>query len=186
MDYIVQQPSHGFPHPPLAQDLPVPAHDARIPATLTVPAGAQALVLVLSDVAGSRFGAQSTFVQRALQQVGLATLLLDPLLSPGEVAAPTALTQRLVAVVDWLKQQQATSGLRFGVFLPAGAGSPPVDALAQVTDLASLVSYGALPGEEAAEEAALPTLSLAAQPLAQAVEVASDFFVEHLVERFAR
>src|SRR5256714_14441636 len=103
----------------------VPVGGVRLAGELMVPEDAQGLVLFAHGSGSSRFSSRNQFVARALEQRGLATLLID-LLTPEEEALDqrTAhlrfdiplLATRLVAIVDWLKRQPDTDTLPIGIF----------------------------------------------------------------------
>jgi putative phosphoribosyl transferase len=86
---------------------------------LTIPAGARGLVLFAHGSGSSRHSPRNRFVAQALNQGGLATLLLD-LLTPQEeqLDVLTAelrfdiglLAHRLVGVVDWLGRTNGAEG----------------------------------------------------------------------------
>jgi putative phosphoribosyl transferase len=148
----------------------VPAGDARLPGELTMPADARGLVLFAHGSGSSRFSSRNQYVARVLEQRGLATLLID-LLTPDEEAVDqhTAhlrfdiplLAGRLVAIVDWLRQQPAfdtlrptlsraegpqTATLPIGMFgASTGGGAALMAAAARPDDVAAVVSRGGRP-----------------------------------------
>jgi len=148
----------------------IPAGAAQLPGELTIPPKARGLVLFAHGSGSSRFSRRNQFVARALEQRGLATLLID-LLTPDEEAVDqhTAhlrfdiplLANRLVAIVDWLKRQPQTQPLLVGLFgASTGGGAALMAAAARPDDVAAVVSRGGRPdlAGDALPTVAAPTL----------------------------
>src|SRR5436309_11006880 len=103
----------------------VEAGPGMLEGSLSVPEGAGGLVLFAHGSGSSRHSPRNRYVARALQEAGLATLLLD-LLTPDEEEADRytghlrfdigLLAERLVGATDWLLTASATQGLRIGYF----------------------------------------------------------------------
>jgi dienelactone hydrolase len=148
----------------------VPAGDARLPGELTMPPNARGLVLFAHGSGSSRFSSRNQFVARALEQRGLATLLIDLLTSDEEALdRHTAhlrfdiplLAGRLVAIVEWLKRQPQTQLLPVGLFgASTGGGAALMAAAARPGDIAAVVSRGGRPdlAGTALPNVAAPTL----------------------------
>ena len=133
----------------------VPAAGAQLPGELTIPEDSQGIVLFAHGSGSSRFSSRNQFVARALEQRGLATLLID-LLTPEEEAIDqhTAhlrfdiplLAARLVSIVDWLKRDPRTRLLPIGVFgASTGGGAALMTAAARPADIRAVVSRGGRP-----------------------------------------
>ena len=103
----------------------VPVGDRWLQGDLGVPSTPQGLVLFAHGSGSSRHSPRNQFVARALQQRGLATLLID-LLTEGEEAIDVRtaeyrfdigmLARRLVAIIDWLEHEGEARALSIGLF----------------------------------------------------------------------
>jgi putative phosphoribosyl transferase len=92
---------------------------------LSIPQGAQAVILFAHGSGSDRHSARNGYVAQALNDRGFATLLVD-LLTPEEkeIDAKTRhlrfniefLASRLVAATDWLVQEPETRSLKIGYF----------------------------------------------------------------------
>src|SRR5438445_1565326 len=103
----------------------VTAGPVSVEGNLTVPTGAQAVVLFAHGSGSSRHSPRNRYVAQVLQEAGLATLLLDLLTSDEEAEdAYTGhlrfdidlLAERLVGATDWLGQERETKDLPMGYF----------------------------------------------------------------------
>lgn len=115
---------------------------------LAIPEKALGLVLFAHGSGSSRFSPRNTYVAQALQQGNLATLLVD-LLTKEEDADYEArfdidlLAQRLIAVTDWLKQNEETKNLKIGYFgASTGAAAAIKAAVKQKNNVVTIVSRG--------------------------------------------
>jgi pimeloyl-ACP methyl ester carboxylesterase len=112
---------------------------------LTVPEGAQGVVVFAHGSGSSRHSTRNRYVAHILNQAKLATLLLD-LLTPREEAIDLRrahlrfdiglLAHRLVGATDWLLQQPETQSLRIGYF---GASTGAAAALVAAAELRQAV-----------------------------------------------
>jgi putative phosphoribosyl transferase len=137
---------------------------------LAVPLNPKGLVVFAHGSGSSRHSPRNRSVAQALQQHGLATLLIDLLTEQEEaIDERTAhlrfdinmLAVRLVAIIDWLKRQSDTAPLPIGVFgASTGGGAALVAAAAQPKDVAAVVSRGGRPDMAGAalSRVAAPTL----------------------------
>jgi putative phosphoribosyl transferase len=148
----------------------VPAGGVHLHGELTIPNDAAGIVLFAHGSGSSRFSSRNRFVARALEQRGLATLLID-LLTPDEEALDRhtthirfdipLLARRLVAIVDWLKMQPVTAPLTIGVFgASTGGGAALMAAAARPNQIGAVVSRGGRPdlAGEALGHVSAPTL----------------------------
>jgi len=133
----------------------VPAGAATLEGNLTVPAGANGIVLFAHGSGSGRHSPRNRFVAQVLQAAGLATLLIDLLTAEEEAVDVHSghlrfdiglLADRLTGATDWLTHQPATSGLAAGYFgASTGAGAALV-AAAEWPDVAgAVVSRGGRP-----------------------------------------
>ncbi len=137
---------------------------------LNIPAGARGVVLFAHGSGSSRHSPRNRFVAEALQQAGLATLLVD-LLTAEEEAVDTytmhlrfdieLLAARLVGATDWLGRERSTAGLPVGCFgASTGGGAALVAAARRPDRVAAVVSRGGRPdlAGAALAEVRAPTL----------------------------
>src|SRR5262249_33970208 len=128
---------------------------ASLEGNLSLPDQARGVVLFAHGSGSSRHSPRNRFVAAALQQKGLATLLLD-LLTPQEEAVDVhtahlrfdihLLAERLVGATRWLMQQRETADLRIGYFgASPGAGAALVAAAHLPDMVAAVVSRGGRP-----------------------------------------
>jgi putative phosphoribosyl transferase len=122
---------------------------------LTVPERARGVVLFAHGSGSSRHSPRNRYVARVLNEVGLATLLVD-LLTP-EVEAVDLVTrhlrfdvgllaERLVGATDWLERQPETGELPVGLFgASTGAGAALIAAVERPERIAAVVSRGGRP-----------------------------------------
>ena len=137
------------------RDVAVLTGGVTLEGTLGRPARLSGVVLFAHGSGSSRHSPRNRAVARVLQDVGLATLLID-LLTAGEedVDARThrlrfdigLLADRLVGAADWLGQQAETAGLAIGLFgASTGAGAALVAAAERPEAVRAVVSRGGRP-----------------------------------------
>jgi putative phosphoribosyl transferase len=137
-------------------------HAVRIPvgpllldADLTLPEGATGIVVFAHGSGSSRHSPRNRQVARALNDAGLATLLLD-LLTPEEeqVDARTRhlrfdiplLAKRLVAAIDWATQRPETRHMAIGCFGASTGAAAALEGAAMRADVVrAVVSRGGRP-----------------------------------------
>ena len=122
---------------------------------LSVPSDAESVVLFAHGSGSGRLSARNTFVARALNQVALATLLVDLLTEEEERAdARTGhfrfdidlLTGRILHVSDWLGREPETASLAIGYFgSSTGAAAALQAAAKRPDDVHAVVSRGGRP-----------------------------------------
>lgn len=120
-----------------------------------IPEGTHGLVLFAHGSGSGRYSPRNRFVAEALNQGGLATLLIDLLTAEEEaVDMRTAhlrfdiglLAERVVGATDWLKQQPDTSKLAIGYFgASTGAAAALVAAAERPNHVGAVVSRGGRP-----------------------------------------
>ena len=152
------------------REVRIDAPGTTLDGDLVIPATAQGVVLFAHGSGSSRFSPRNQYVANALQQAGLATLLMD-LLTPAEEAldAQTAhlrfdirlLAERLVAATNWLRQEPATRDFVPGYFgASTGGGAALVAAADRPDRVRAVVSRGGRPdlAGSALENVTAPTL----------------------------
>jgi putative phosphoribosyl transferase len=133
----------------------VPAGPVTLEGDLTVPEGAQGIVLFAHGSGSSRHSPRNRRVAWQLQDGRLATLLMD-LLTADEEAADRGtghlrfdiglLAKRLVEAADWLGRQPETRDLALGCFgASTGAAAALVAAAARPHTVCAVVSRGGRP-----------------------------------------
>jgi len=145
---------------------------ADLDGDLSVPEHAAGLVLFAHGSGSSRHSPRNRAVAEALNQRRLATLLVDLLTGDEEqVDVRTRehrfdiglLADRLVDIVDWLREQPDTAALPLGLFgASTGAAAALVAAAARRDAVRAVVSRGGRPdlAGPALAEVAAPTLLL--------------------------
>jgi putative phosphoribosyl transferase len=133
------------------RDVEIVCNRRRLHGILHLPATAAGVVAFAHGSGSGRFSPRNQWVARALQQAGLATLLLD-LLEAEEaedrdrVFDIGLLAERLQAAADWLAREPATSALRLGYFgASTGAGAALVAAALEPAQVGAIVSRGGRP-----------------------------------------
>lgn len=118
---------------------------------VAIPHNAIGLVIFAHGSGSSRLSPRNTYVARALQAVGLGTLLFDLLTEPeaanrARVFDIPLLADRLVAATDWATAQQEFRGLPIGYFgASTGAAAALVASALASRDIAAIVSRGGRP-----------------------------------------
>ncbi|HEV2621807.1 MAG TPA: alpha/beta family hydrolase [Frateuria sp.] len=138
----------GLPAPePLTFELP----DVRLAGDLAVPQRARGLVIFAHGSGSSRHSPRNRSVAQALQQAGIATLLVD-LLTPEEEQSRAsafdiaALTDRLAAIVAQIKGDTALAKLPLGLFgANTGASAALAVAAYRPRDVVAVVSRSGRP-----------------------------------------
>jgi pimeloyl-ACP methyl ester carboxylesterase len=119
---------------------------------LTIPDGAQSIVLFAHGSGSSRHSPRNAFVARALNRAGFATLIFD-LLTPLEDSGGAGprfdielLADRLVGATDWLSTMDETRELKVGYFgASTGAAAALVAASRRPAMIRAVVSRGGRP-----------------------------------------
>jgi putative phosphoribosyl transferase len=107
----------------------IQAGEAHLEAYLALPGGARELVLVADASTCSRDCREMRYMAEALQELGMATLMVDLLaeddVQPGHSISTTLpiLIERLAAVVEWLQANPQTASLRLGYLGQRAAAS---------------------------------------------------------------
>ena len=144
----------------------IPVKKTVLKGNLSVPDNAKALVLFSHGSGSSRLSPRNNYVASVLQQEGLGTLLFDLLTEEEDRLYKTRfdinlLTQRLIAVTEWIKIQKETKGLQLAYF---GASTGAASALSAAAyfgdDIGAVVSRGGRPDLAMSElhEVTAPTL----------------------------
>lgn len=135
----------------MQREIEIPSGRRRLSGILRVPAAARGVVAFAHGSGSGRFSPRNQFVARALEEGGLATLLLD--LLEEEEAEDRAkvfdielLAERLHSAANWLSQEPQTRALRLGYFgASTGAGAALVAAARAPAAVGAVVSRGGRP-----------------------------------------
>ncbi len=137
------------------EDVMVRTENVCLDGTLTLPPGAQALVVFAHGSGSSRHSPRNRFVAGSLVDLGLGTLLFD-LLTPEEEAIDERtrhlrfdiplLARRLTGTIDWVSVDPVTSGLVLGLFgSSTGSAAALIAAAARPAAVGAVVSRGGRP-----------------------------------------
>lgn len=132
-----------------------PAGGVELEGSLVIPEGARGVVLFAHGSGSSRMSPRNRFVAQELNDVGLATLLIDLLTREEEaVDVQTAelrfdiglLAGRLEGAIDWLGRYAPTKELALGLFgASTGAAAALVAATRRPEAVKAVVSRGGRP-----------------------------------------
>lgn len=152
------------------RDVTIDAGKGSLEGTLAIPADASGLVAFAHGSGSSRFSPRNRNVAHALNQAGLATLLLDLLTAPeNERDTLTAefrfdiplLARRLTFALNWLAARPATRRMPLGLFGASTGAAGALIAAATCPELVrAVVSRGGRPdlAGDALEHVRAPTL----------------------------
>jgi dienelactone hydrolase len=136
-------------------DVRIPAGEAHLEATLTIPEGATSIIVFAHGSGSGRRSPRNTAVASDFQSAGHATLLVD-LLTPDEGAADARtghlrfdidlLAERMTLVTDWLAQTAETRELAIGYFGASTGAAAALQSAAALGDrVRAVVSRGGRP-----------------------------------------
>jgi len=131
------------------------AGDATLEGALRIPEGAGGIVVFAHGSGSSRHSPRNRYVAQALEEGGLATLLMDLLTAAQEREDERTaclrfdihlLARRVASATDWLRQNTETSHLRVGYFgASTGAAAALVAAAERPEEIGAVVSRGGRP-----------------------------------------
>lgn len=135
-------------------DVVVDVGDARLDGVLSVPVAARGVVLFAHGSGSGRTSPRNTLVAHALEDAGLATLLVD-LLTTGEQRedARTGLLRfdidllgaRVLGASKWLHERPVSSALALGYFGASTGAAAALYAASELHDVFAVVSRGGRP-----------------------------------------
>ncbi|WP_321112610.1 dienelactone hydrolase family protein [Halorussus salinisoli] len=126
----------------------VPVDGVELEGDLRVPADASGLVVFAHGSGSSRHSPRNNYVAEVLRSRGLGTFLFDLLTEEEDRSRENRfdiplLTDRLVAVTDWLEEHDATSDLAHGYFGSSTGAAAALRATARRgSDVEAVVSRG--------------------------------------------
>ncbi len=128
----------------------IPSDSTLLEGTLTVPAGAQGIVLFAHGSGSSRLSPRNTYVAKALQKAGIGTLLFD-LLTDDEASDRENvfdidfLGHRLVDATRWLRSRTIYAKYPIGYFGASTGAAAALVAAARDSSIRAVVSRGGRP-----------------------------------------
>src|SRR5438067_785231 len=136
------------------REISIPVEKGAIAGTLVVPPNAGGIVIFAHGSGSSRLSPRNQFVAEALQQAGMATLLMD-LLTPAEDSVDefTAehrfniglLASRVVLATDWVLDQPGWAEFNIGYFGASTGAAAALVAAAERPKVQTVVSRGGRP-----------------------------------------
>jgi pimeloyl-ACP methyl ester carboxylesterase len=132
-----------------AQTVAIPPID--LDGTMRIPLGAAAIVVFAHGSGSSRFSQRNVAVAEALNDQGIATLLLDLLTSEEETDRANVfdiplLADRVVHAAEFVSREPATRALRIGLFGASTGAASALVAAARLGDrIGAIVSRGGRP-----------------------------------------
>lgn len=118
---------------------------------LSIPEGAQGLVLFAHGSGSSRHSPRNVFVAQVLNAAGLGTLLIDLLTREEDAVYEVRfnidhLTSRLVTATKWIREREQTANLNVGYFGASTGAAAALKAAAMMQDTVSaVISRGGRP-----------------------------------------
>lgn len=129
----------------------IPAGSVQLEGVLSIPKGADAVVLFAHGSGSSRFSLRNNYVAQVLRKSGLGTLLFDLLTEQEDRIYEnrfdiSLLAQRLLAATRWLKTYSEAKGRRIGYFGASTGAAAALQAAAEMSpDIGAIVSRGGRP-----------------------------------------
>ncbi|KAA2243285.1 alpha/beta hydrolase [Chitinophaga agrisoli] len=147
----------------------IPVGRASLEAELTLPQGSNAIVIFAHASSRSRFCKRYKKVAYQLQQEGYSTLLLDLLTHEEDIAYYYTrvdiklLTDRMMAVTEWLESNPRTAQLSMGYFGAGTGAAAALKAASQRPQVQAIVCRGGSPDlvTDVLPEIEAPTLLIA-------------------------
>jgi dienelactone hydrolase len=151
------------------REISFPAGGTALQGTLTVPEQTNGVVVFAHGSGSSRHSPRNRQVANVLNEVGLATLLIDLLSEDEEQVDRTTgelrfdiglLAERLLAATDWLASTDEAASLRLGYFGASTGAAAALVAAAERPETGAVVSRGGRPdlAGEALGRVRAPTL----------------------------
>ncbi|MEF8776569.1 MAG: dienelactone hydrolase family protein [Haloarculaceae archaeon] len=164
----------------------IPVDGVELEGMLEVPAGAPGLVIFAHGSGSSRKSPRNNYVAEVIRDAGLGTLLFDLLTEEEDRDRDNRfdiplLTDRLVAVTEWVWDRKDTGDLQVGYFgSSTGAASALRAAAGLRGDIDAVVSRGGRVdmASEALEEVTAPTLFIVGGDDTQVLQLNRDALAE--------
>jgi putative phosphoribosyl transferase len=166
------------------QSMTAPSSNAILEGNLIIPKAAEGIVVFAHGSGSSRHSPRNQYVAQVLNNAGLATLLTDLLTKEEEKIDDKTrqhrfdidlLSERLIAVTDWIIQNPDTQKLFVGYFgASTGAAAALVAAAARSNIISAIVSRGGRPDLARSEDlrnVQAPTLFIVGEKDVQVIEM---------------
>ncbi|WP_254545199.1 dienelactone hydrolase family protein [Halomarina pelagica] len=168
----------------------IPVDGVELEGELVVPPDASGLVVFSHGSGSSRKSPRNNFVAETLRERGLGTLLFDLLTEEEDRVYENRfdvplLTDRLVAVTEWLDGREGTADLRYGYFGSSTGAASALRAAARREDVGAVVSRGGRVdlAADALDRIAAPTLFVVGGADAQVLDLNREAYDELAGER---
>lgn len=161
----------------------IDAGDLRLEATLHLPENPRGLIVLMEGITGGRFRSRNWFVAGVMHDYDLATLVVDMLDDDEEPIGPDSderrfdvadLTDRLIATLDWIDNDEDVGDLPVGLFgASIGAAAALIAASKRPEAVDAIVSRGGRPdlAEDELPDITAPTLLLVGSNDFQVIEL---------------
>lgn len=174
------------------QVVSIPAADAVIEGRLVLPGKAIGIVVFAHGSGSSRHSPRNNYVASVLHQAQIGTLLLD-LLTPQEDEQYAnrfdidLLTQRLLAALQWLKNEARSRRYELGIFGASTGAAAALEAAAVLGDgISAVVSRGGRPdlaASNALHRVRAPTLLIVGAQDPQVLQLNQQAFAQLQCEK---
>jgi alpha-beta hydrolase superfamily lysophospholipase len=167
----MSQPTENLVH--------IPVEDVELEGMLDIPVGAEGLVVFAHGSGSSRKSPRNNFVAEVIHERGLGTLLFDLLTEEEDQLRENRfdiplLTDRLVAVTEWLGTRNTTRDLNVGYFGSSTGAASALRATARLEDeIDAVVSRGGRVdmASEILDDITVPTLFIVGSADTQVLEL---------------
>jgi pimeloyl-ACP methyl ester carboxylesterase len=157
----------------------IPVDDVELEGILEVPDGAEGLVVFAHGSGSSRKSPRNNFVAEVIRDRGLGTFLFDLLTEEEDQIRENRfdiplLTDRLVAITEWLWTRDVTRDLNVGYFGSSTGAASALRAAARLEDdIGAIVSRGGRVdmASEVLDEISMPTLFIVGGADTQVLEL---------------
>ncbi|WP_433629357.1 dienelactone hydrolase family protein [Halomicrococcus sp. NG-SE-24] len=162
----------------------IPVDDVELEGTLAIPEDAAGLVVFAHGSGSSRKSPRNNFVAEVIREQGLGTLLFDLLTEREDQFREnrfdiSLLTDRLVAVTEWVWSREDTRDLNVGYFGSSTGAASALRAAARLEDdIDAVVSRGGRVdmASEVLDEVQAPTLFVVGGADTQVLELNRDAY----------
>lgn len=137
-----------MPEKEIKKTIEIKINSIIIQGELTIPQNTSGLVLFAHGSGSSRFSPRNNYVAKILQKNKLATLLVDLLTKKEDLNYENRfdinlLSERLIKITDWLKENEETKNLKIGYFgASTGAAAAIKAAATEKNNVLAIVSRG--------------------------------------------
>lgn len=146
----------------------IPVDKVWVEGILRVPHNPRGIVLFAHGSGSSRNSPRNIYVAGILRQARIATLLFDLLTEEEDLIYENRfnielLTERLIAVTNWVKKNKEFKNLKFGYFGASTGAASALKAAARIgSDIRAIVSRGGRPdlAMDEIDKVKTPTLSI--------------------------